>query len=89
MHYWYNSMDLMAKINQKISSIGISIKISLGLMDQEVYSREDAVMDLIDAMESLNFEHDGLLNEIKKARKNDKYNCHSLCDQSILNEVIL
>lgn len=29
----------MAKINQKISSIGISTKISLGLMDQEVLKR--------------------------------------------------
>ncbi|MEI3611150.1 hypothetical protein [Pseudogracilibacillus sp. SO30301A] len=63
---------IMGKVNQKLTVLEIEqkiIHIAMGLMDEEVYSRNDAVMDLIDVIESLNFENDGLLNEIRKARK--------------------
>lgn len=43
----------------------------MNLMDKEVYTRNDAVIDLLDVIESLNFEYESLLNEIREARKED------------------
>ena len=63
---------IMGIVNQKLAVLEIEqkiIHISMGLMDEEVYTRKDAVMDLIDVVESLNFEQEGFLNEIRKAKK--------------------
>lgn len=65
---------IMGKVNQKLAVLEIEqkiIHISMNLMDEKVYTRNDAVIDLIDVIESLNFEYDGLLNEIREARKED------------------
>lgn len=63
---------IMGRVIQKLAVLEVEqkiIHISMNLMDKEFYTRNDAVIDLLDVIESLNFEYEGLLNEIRKARK--------------------
>lgn len=63
---------IMGRVIQKLAVLELEqkiIHISMNLMDKEVYTRNDAVIDLLDVIESLNFEYESLLNEIRKARK--------------------
>ncbi len=65
---------IMGRVIQKLAVLEVEqkiIHISMNLMDKEVYTRNDAVIDLLDVIESLNFEYESLLNEIREARKED------------------